>query len=110
VEVSIVDRKHLRIAKKTSSHRMNCDFAFKLVNDGFWAGEYAERGGIALVPDTIIEICRKGGKGKAYKAIPNSIKELWMESEGINYAHKKWSTVANKDYEIRKKAVSLCPW
>jgi hypothetical protein len=97
-------RKRLKIAKKTSSHSLDCTFALKLVDDGFWTGEYAERGGVALIPDTIIEICRKGGNGKAYKAIPNSVKELWMDSEGINYAHKRWSSVANKDYEIRKKA------
>jgi hypothetical protein len=103
-------RKQLKIARKKSSHRLDCEFALKLVVDKFWTGEYAERGGIALIPDTVIKICRKGGSGKAYKAIPSNIKELWMEREGINYAHKKWSPVANKDYEIRKKAVWVCPW
>jgi hypothetical protein len=98
-------RKQLSIAKKKSSHSLDCTFALKLFDDGFWTGGYAQRGGVTLIPDTIIEICRKGGSGKAYKAIPNSVKELWMESKGINYAHKRWSSVANKDYEIRKKAV-----
>jgi hypothetical protein len=103
-------RKQLSIAKKKSSHSLDCNFVLKLVGDEFWTGGYAQRGGVALIPDTIIEICRKGGSGKAYKAIPNSVKELWMESKGINYAHKRWSSVANKDYEIRKKAVWVSPW
>lgn len=104
--VGEVCRNIVKLPNYYTSHWLDWDFALKLVNNGFWAGEYAERGGVALIPPSIIEICRNGGNSKAHKAIPTSIKELWMQAEGIGYAQRSYPHLANRYYEIRTKALA----
>lgn len=59
----------------------------KLFDEEFWDEEYAERGGVALLPPPVIDICRQGvsreGLTKAYLALPASVRQLWMASEGL---------------------------
>jgi hypothetical protein len=61
-------------------------FLLKMFDERFWDGDYAKRGGVALLPPPVIDICeqRFGNKTKAYDALPDSVKQLWVASEKVD--------------------------
>lgn len=103
-----------RLVKRSYYRDVDSNFVLKLFDTGFWDGEYARRGGVALLPPPVIDICQQrcSGMATAYKALPTSVKQLWMASEGIAYPQVELPHLANREYEIRKSIVKRedGPW
>lgn len=76
---------------------IDSNFVLRLFDSGFWDGEYARRGGVALLPPPVIDICQQrcSGMATAYMALPTSVKQLWMASEGIAYPRVELPHLAN---------------
>jgi hypothetical protein len=93
-----------RLVERSFYWDSNNKFLLKLFDESFWEGEYARRGGVALLPPPVIDICqqRSSSKTKAYIALPTSVKQLWMASEGISYPGAELPELASTENEIRK--------
>lgn len=65
-----------KLVKESVHWDTDYKFLLKLFDDNFWNGEYARRGGVALLPPPVIDICRQGvsskGPTSAYSALPMS--------------------------------------
>ena len=86
------------------------DFILDLFKKDFWDGDYAKRGGVALLPPSVVDLCHKGlslkeGPSlKTCRALPTSVRMLWMDSKGIRYYKEMIPCLKNKEYEIREPA------
>jgi hypothetical protein len=81
---------------------MDCDFIRKLFDKDFWDEDYVRRGGVALLPSPVVELCRKGVDDATYLALPLTVRKLWVESEGISYYQEPCPYPPNENFEIRK--------
>jgi hypothetical protein len=67
-----------RLVKESVHWDSEYKYLLKLFDDNFRNGNYANRGGIALLPPPVIEICRQGVSSNdhtsAYSALPASVK------------------------------------
>lgn len=93
-------RRTWQIPKSYESYAIDKDFLLKLCDDGFWQGEYLQRGAQALIPDHIVEICRSDTRCITYKSIPLSILDLFRKG-GPSYAQKKYAGYANPRRMLR---------
>lgn len=80
------------------------NFVMKLFDEGFWTGEYLERGAVALIPKHIADICRsKYPKLSVYRSIPLSVRDLFRE-KGPSYAKSRYGEFANPECRLRDLA------
>lgn len=93
-----------RLPKKIARYEMDPSFIQKLFDKGFWDGEYATRGGVALLPAPVIDLCREIADRQINIALPFGVVKLWMESDGISYYQEPCPYPPNENFEIRKKA------
>lgn len=98
-----------RLVKESLYWDSDYNFLLKLFDDSFWdekSGEYARRGGVALLPPPVIDICRQGvsskGPTSAYSALPMSVKQLWMASKGLKFSQQRDSELADEESEIQE--------
>jgi len=98
-----------KLGKRTLYRDLDSEFVLKLFDNRFWNGDYAKRGGVALLPPPVVNICqgRLSTWAEAYQAFPTSVKQLWLASEGIAYQQEKLPELANPTYEIRKQISEL---
>jgi hypothetical protein len=91
-----------RLPKKIARYEMDPSFIQKLFDREFWDGDYARRGGVALLPTPVVNICRDSIKSDNRGFLPFSVVKLWMESEGISYYQEPYPWPPNGELEIRK--------
>lgn len=98
-----------RLAERSFYWDKDNEFLLKLFDDDFWNRDYARRGGDALLPPPVIDICRQGVSSKgptdAYSALPMSVKQLWMASKGLKFSQQEDPDLANEKSEIQKSTL-----
>lgn len=81
-----------RLVERSFYWDVDNKFLLKMFDERFWDGDYAKRGGVALLPPPVIDICeqRFGNKTKAYDALPDSVKQLWVANEKVGSPWIVW--------------------
>lgn len=111
-DANMLVRCEWKMPKVFTEVDMGDDFVLKLFGDEFWENEYQQRGAVALVPESIADICRAGNAGtyhKAYRFIPLSIRDLFRKSDR-SYARRLYAGSTNPDRELRDRTVLYDIW
>jgi hypothetical protein len=84
--------------------QMYVAFVLKLCDNGFWSGEYARDGAIALLPWATAEYCRGLQPANSHDnlVVPQSISDLFR-SAGPSYAKVLYSQSANPGLVLRSQ-------
>ena len=86
-----------RLVERSFYWDTNHKFLLQLFDQRFWDGDYAKRGGVALLPPPVVDICRQSVSRecptKAYLALPASVRQLWMASEGLKSSQETEESV-----------------
>jgi hypothetical protein len=95
-------RDKANIPEKGQIIRMDVNFVLKLCDDGFWSGEYARDGALALLPWATAEFCREEQAENSHDELtmPQSISDLFR-SGGPSYAKVLYSQSANPGLLLR---------
>jgi hypothetical protein len=102
-DLTTIGRKEWQLPAKAVEVRMTTEFYMKLSDDNFWAGEYLERGALALLPHWLPAMSQPEFKDTwIYKAIPLSLRDLFR-TEGLSYAKKKYTRYSNPDRQLRTR-------